>query len=86
MNKVYAHPFNRNPMTSEALAAAANIITHNKPFTASDFEGEDSRISGNHCYCDGEGEFLLLPVHDATVVEGEKRYMKCLKCGGYSHL
>ena len=45
------------------------------------------RISGKgHCDCYGEGEFVLLPVDHPDVIEGQKRYMKCRKCGCFSHL
>lgn len=44
------------------------------------------RIQGNHCDCYGNGEFVLLPKDDPMVKEGMKRYMRCRKCGCYSHL
>lgn len=53
------------------------------------------RLSGAHCNCGCDtslignpslGEFDLLPLTDDSVQEGQKAYMKCRKCGGYSHL
>lgn len=75
------------PLTPQQLADEANAITIRKPFAASDFEGANSRIQGDgHCYCGGNGEFELLPVGNSAVKEGQKRYMQCRKCGGWSHL
>lgn len=86
MNKVYK-PNQTVPLTAAQLAAEANAITLNKPFTPEMFEGPKSRIQGaGHCDCGGNGEFDLLPVYHADVREGQKRYMVCRKCGGYSHL
>ena len=54
------------------------------------YNGE--RLQGHMCDCgvDGnnisKGEFVLLPLDDETVIEGGKAYMKCKKCGAYSHL
>lgn len=45
------------------------------------------RIQGKgHCNCFGEGIFDLLPVDHPDVIDGQKRYMICRKCGCYSHL
>lgn len=86
MNKVYKKG-GKTPLTSQELAVAANAITRSKPFTASMFEGETSRISGSgHCACNGNGEFELLPLYDSAVQEGQKRYMICRNCGCVSHL
>lgn len=58
-------------------------------FSPSDFP---ERLKGCHCSCgtteDGysAGEFELLPLDSEDVREGGKAYMKCIKCGGYSHL
>jgi hypothetical protein len=41
-----------------------------------------ARIAGTLCACgEGQGEFELLPEQ-----ENSKRYMRCRKCGEYSHL
>lgn len=45
------------------------------------------RLKGSHCSCGPNmGEFDLLPETDEAVISGGKRYMKCRKCGEYSHL
>ena len=46
----------------------------------------ESRLEGDMCKCRGNGEFNLLPLEDEAVQSGQKRYMTCYKCGGYSHL
>ena len=86
MNRIY-NKGGKIPLTSQEIAAAANAITKTKPFTASMFEGEVSRISGSgHCACNGSGEFELLLLYDSAVQEGQKRYMVCRNCGCVSHL
>lgn len=58
-------------------------------FSASDFP---ERLKGYHCSCGiteegySAGEFELLPIDCEEVKEGGKAYMKCVKCGGWSHL
>lgn len=50
------------------------------------------RLKGHMCDCGvdenniSNGEFILLPLNDEAVIEGGKAYMKCKKCGAYSHL
>ena len=86
MNKIFKEGSNI-PLTPTEIAAAANAITRNKPFTAEMFDGQNSRIAGNgHGYCNGNCEFVLLPLYDTAVKEGGKRYMVCRKCGASSHL
>ena len=78
INKVY-HPGSDIPLTPKELAKEAGFN-----FRASDFP---DRISGSgHCDCKEGGEFELLPKDDPAVVEGQKRYMQCRICGGWSHL
>ena len=75
------------PLKPGELAEEANAITQNKPFTVFDFMGPKSRIAGSgRCACGGHGEFELLPVSHPDVQSGQKRYMFCRKCGGYSNL
>ena len=81
MNKVFSTPTDINPLSPEALAVEANKVMRRPVFTATDFP---ERITGNHCWCGGNGEFVLEPVSEC--LEGGKRYMKCRICGGYSHL
>lgn len=45
-----------------------------------------SRIDGNHCSCEGNGKFILLPDTHEAVIEGGKAYMECEVCGEFSHL
>lgn len=88
MNKVY-NMGECEPLTPKELANAANTICCKPIFSPFDFSEDNpkSRISGSgHCYCGGNGEFELLPLYDAAVKEGHKRYMVCRKCGGTSHL
>lgn len=69
------------PLSSEEMAAIANAVSGTKAFTAADYEGEKSRISGDHCNCYGNGVFVL-----DNRVGSEKTYMRCIHCGGGSHL
>lgn len=88
MNKVYRKGSDK-PLTPRQLANEANKICRSKVFKASDFDENNpySRISGDgHCYCEGNGEFVLLDSENEAVKEGGKRYMVCRKCGGWSHL
>ena len=87
MNQIYLMGSNM-PLSPQQIAVQANVLhPKTKPFTAADFSGEKSRISGNgHCDCSGDGEFELLPASHPDVREGQKRYMICRKCGAYSHL
>lgn len=78
---------NEIPLLPEQLADEANAITTSKPFTPEMFVGKKSRISGSgHCDCQDGGMFVLLPLDDISVQESGKRYMRCLICGGISHL
>lgn len=60
-----------------------------KPFTA---ENIKERLRRHHCDCgvteEGytKGMFRLFPYDSKEVQSGGKAYMKCEKCGGYSHL
>lgn len=80
--------------TPRDITRAANALFKMKykrkgPFTIDDFGGASAakdRLRGNHCYCNGNGVFRLLPIDDEAVQSGGKRYMQCEKCGGWSHL
>ena len=87
MNQVF-YKGGRTPLTPEQLAKEANAIYDRKgPFQPSDYMGEHSRIaSTGMCYCEGNGEFELLPLTDPAVQESKKRYMICRKCGAVEHL
>ena len=73
-------------MSPFELADAANMLYKKKPFTFHDFHGQNSRLNGSLCGCEGNGIFRLLPLSDPNVKQGGKRYMQCTKCGGWSHL
>lgn len=77
INKVF-NKGNDVPLTNKQLAEEAG-----RNFQESDYP---YRISGRLCDCRNGGEFELLPKDDLAVVEGEKRYMQCRICGGWSHL
>lgn len=49
-------------------------------------EQMQSRITGSMCQCNGNGEFILLPLTNRGVTTGGKRYMYCKICGEHSHL
>jgi hypothetical protein len=78
INKVF-YPGSDVPLTPKQLADEAG-----PPLRESDYL--PSRISGRHCDCKSGGEFELLPKDHPDVVAGEKRYMQCRICGGWSHL
>lgn len=77
MNKVYYKRTSTKPLTQELLTKESGIAFDVYPM---------ERIQGNHCDCNGNGEFVLLSKNNKCVVEGGKPYMKCRICGGYSHL
>lgn len=87
MNRVFL-PDGKTEITdnNRALVYAMGFDT-NKYF-GKIFPGEmQERIQGKgHCDCFGDGEFILLPKNHPDVIDGQKRYMKCRKCGCYSHL
>ena len=78
MNKVFLHEQDIYPLTPEGLAMAARELNEDVRITTSDYP---ERITGNHCNCLGNGEFVLQPAE-----KGQKRYMRCRICSGYSHL
>lgn len=85
MNVVYSSVKSKSPMTLEELTKAFHAFTSK----TSKYFGKKydiKRLEGNHCYCNGNGEFILLPLSDESVQSGQKRYMYCRKCGAYSHL
>lgn len=90
MNKVFYEGGKRplTPLEIKAECCAVNIALQIPihpiilQWQPDDFA--KSRLSGAHCDCNGDGEFELLSLDEC--LEGGKRYMKCRKCGGVSHL
>lgn len=79
MNRIFDE-FGKELKTVEDFNKAAGFPWGDK------YPYELSRITGNACYCNGDGVFDLLPKNDIAVIEGGKRYMFCRKCGCSSHL
>ena len=44
------------------------------------------RLKGKKCPCNGHGIFDLFEADDPFCISQEKRFMRCRKCGGISHL
>ena len=85
-NKIYLSG-NQEPLDPYQIVAEARKMLPKRcryNLTALGYMGPNSRISGVLCGCEGNGEFELLPVEECR--EGGKRYMRCRKCGEYSHL
>lgn len=77
MNKVYYTKRSTKPLTQYQLLKESVFFLDERGM---------SRLEGSHCKCNGNGEFVLLPKENKAVIEGGKRYMKCRKCGCWSHL
>ena len=102
MKVVIYSPHGKRRFNSEECAAFANhvhqMFSKGAPYTKEMYEehdGKDYRLSGHHCNCGCDentpgnstlGEFELLPFSSEEVQSGQKAYMFCRKCGGYSHL
>ena len=80
---VFKHENSKRPMN---IAELTN--TFNKFHSINNGEMYDeSRITGQLCECpSGRGSFVLLPLDSQEVKEGGKLYMRCQRCGCYSHL
>ena len=87
MNKIFLED-GKTEITDDARALIYALGFNSNKYFGRIFPGEmKERIQGKgHCDCCGDGEFVLLPVTHPDVVEGQKRYMICRKCGGWSHL
>lgn len=79
MNKIFLNETAPKPLTQEGLNKKWQDIGYFDDY-------DSSRIEGDMCDCEGNGEFVLLPDDDEAVIEGGKPYMVCRKCGLYSHL
>lgn len=75
-NRVFLEEHSPFPLAPYAIASIAKCHT-----TAKDYE-KGGRLDGDLCYCNGNGEFVICKDNK----EGDKVYMQCRKCGGYSHL
>lgn len=75
-NRVFLNEHDIEPLSPYALSAIAKCHT-----TAEDYKA-GGRLDGNLCFCNGNGEFVICDDNE----EGDKVYMQCRKCGGYSHL
>ena len=84
-NRVYATPMSNTPLTLTELRYEFAFCNEEKAKMLTDVEMAE-RINGDLCNCCGEGEFDLLPLNNEDVMEDQKRYMKCRKCGCWSHL
>lgn len=96
MNKVYLDKTKLHLLTPTELTQKANFMTDKKPFTDFDYSkiNPQNRLFGDHCSCCGNGEFILENTDEELIeigldnysYHGGKRWIKCLKCGGISHL
>jgi hypothetical protein len=82
MNYIYKDNNLKNPLSLQQLINETNLI-ESCNFNEENFP---QRIKGKLCNCEHGGQFLLYPINHESVIEGEKRYMKCLNCGEIAHL
>jgi len=81
-NLIFKKHSSKKPMGNHDLAIAYSFGIESEAGESYD----ESRISGEMCSCNGNGEFVLEPPHSTMCREGGKRYMECRNCGGVSHL
>lgn len=82
-NLVFKDKNSKIPMTKEELAEAYWDGDKEK---IEKYGYDMSRLSGNLCNCSGNGRFVLEEINSSDGKIKEKQYMKCKKCGDYSHL
>ena len=82
-NLVYKDENSKIPMTEKELA---NEIWYGDKEKIEKCGYDMSRISGDLCDCFGNGVFVLEKASEEDKKIGQKRYMRCKKCGQYSHL
>ena len=75
-NRVFMNEHDAISLPAYTLSAIAKCHT-----TAKDYE-DGGRLEGDLCFCNGNGEFVICEDNK----EGDKVYMQCRKCGGFSHL
>ena len=82
-NLVFKDKNSKIPMTNEELA---EFYWDGDKAKIEKYGYDMSRLSGNLCNCCGNGRFVLEKVTLSGNKIKEKQYMKCKKCGDYSHL
>lgn len=82
-NLVFKDKNSKIPMTKEELA---EFYWDGDKAKIEKYGYDMSRLSGNLCNCCGNGRFVLEKVTLSDNEIKEKQYMKCKKCGDYSHL
>lgn len=82
-NLVYKDENSKIPMTENELASE---IWYGDKEKIEKYGYDMSRISGDLCDCFGNGVFVLEKASEEDKKVGQKRYMRCRKCGKYSHL
>lgn len=96
---IFASLQNKTALTPDEIARRANIVHQmsggrGNPFTPDmfDYNNPNNRLRGDMCACgvdekgNSNGDFVLLPLSDKSIKEGGKAYMRCMKCGCFSHL
>lgn len=82
-NLVFKDENSKIPMTEQELA---NEIWYGDKDKITKYGYDMSRISGDLCDCFRNGVFVLEKASEEDKKIGQKRYMRCRKCGKYSHL
>lgn len=96
---IFASIQNKAPLTTNEIAHYANIVHQmsggrGNPFTPDmfDYNNPNNRLRGDMCACGvdesgiSKGDFVLMPLSDKSIKEGGKAYIRCIKCGCFSHL
>lgn len=82
-NLVFKDKNSKTPMTKEELA---EVYWDGNKEKIKKYGYDMNRLSGNLCNCYGNGRFVLEEINSNADKIKEKQYMKCKKCGDYSHL
>ena len=90
---------NKTALTPDEIARRANIVHQmsggrGNPFSSDmfNYNNPNNRLRGDMCACgidengNSKGDFVLLPLSNKSIKEGGKAYMRCMKCGCFSHL
>lgn len=81
MNQVF-YKGRKSPLTNSELAEADSLYGLRKKQLPYD----ETRLQGNMCECNGDGEFIISRTRTPDMDDGGKAYMQCRKCGRTSHL